>query len=287
MKLLGICVTRNEADIIGFCLQHASQYLDRIFVLDNGSTDDTWKIVTKYSKSNDVIVPFERKDCLFGDGLRAYIYDSVRGDYQEDDWFMILDSDEFVEESPKRKIQNCSKEKVDVIAAMQAHFYIVNSDTRESWFLNGESVDSFNKLPKHYRINNKEIRIFRNRNDLIWPIYKDNSDSFSNKLLPLNLNTRKMKMIINRHYQYRSKKQIEKRIIHRSNLYNETGMFIHHKNLKGLVSYVKNEKGLNCLDERNKVFCSMNDIVNVEMYCLRKKIKRWFKRRMNNNCMKN
>jgi glycosyltransferase involved in cell wall biosynthesis len=45
MKLVGLCVTKDEVDIIGFCLRHASQFCDKIYVLDNGSTDGTWEII--------------------------------------------------------------------------------------------------------------------------------------------------------------------------------------------------------------------------------------------------
>ena len=40
MKFVALLPVRDEADIIGQCLQHALQWVDAIYVFDTGSVDD-------------------------------------------------------------------------------------------------------------------------------------------------------------------------------------------------------------------------------------------------------
>ncbi len=58
--LNGICLVKNEEDIIAQSLQHAAGFCDRIFVIDNGSTDATWPIVQSLHRENDAIIPFRQ-----------------------------------------------------------------------------------------------------------------------------------------------------------------------------------------------------------------------------------
>jgi glycosyltransferase involved in cell wall biosynthesis len=283
MKLIGLCVTKNEADILGFCLRHASKYFDRIFVLDNGSTDGTWEIARRAARESSVVVPFEQKECAFARGIRAYLWECVRRDFSGDDWFMILDSDEFLEEDPRPLIRECMKQQFDTICAMQAHFYIVGEDLSSGWFRNATEIGGFDELPAHYQLNNKERRIFRNRTSLVWPIYGEDGN-FSNFLFPVDVNATR-KMVINRHYQYRSKQQIEQRIRQRAEVFSKTGCFKHHSNMRGLETYVKEKKYLKKLDRNGKIECKSFDFFNVEIYKMKKEFQKFIKRRLclNNN----
>src|SRR5215813_10483097 len=94
VKLYGICLVKNEDDVIAQTLTYATQYCDRIFVLDNGSTDETWHIVLRLAQQNSAIVPFEQTLQPYGDWLRAMVYNAVHGELSADDWWLILDSDE-------------------------------------------------------------------------------------------------------------------------------------------------------------------------------------------------
>jgi glycosyltransferase involved in cell wall biosynthesis len=277
MKLIGLCVTKNEADILGFCLRHASKYFDRIFVLDNGSTDGTWEIARRAARTSAAVVPFEQKECAFSRGIRAYLYECVRREFKEDDWFMILDSDEFLEEDPRPLIGECMKQQFDTICAMQAHFYIVSEDLNAKWFTNGSEIAGFDELPAHYRLNNKERRIFRNRPSLVWPIYGEDG-KFSNFLFPIDVRATR-KMIINRHYQYRSKQQIEQRIRQRAAVYSKTGCFKHHSNMRGMDTYIKDKNGLTKVGSNEKIKCSAVDVFNVELYKMKREITKFMKRR--------
>ena len=41
MKIFGIMLVKNEVDIVGHTLKEAQKWCDKIFILDNGSTDGT------------------------------------------------------------------------------------------------------------------------------------------------------------------------------------------------------------------------------------------------------
>ena len=53
MKIFAIMLVKNEADIVGSVLKDAQKWADKIFILDNGSTDGTWEIIQ--SLKNDII----------------------------------------------------------------------------------------------------------------------------------------------------------------------------------------------------------------------------------------
>lgn len=93
----------NEEKILPFTLDHYSQFSDRIFLLDNYSTDKSLKIAAKYEKVT--VIPFscaeeddtydERKSA----NLRSTIYkDEVYGFNAKDkaDWAILVDCDELV-----------------------------------------------------------------------------------------------------------------------------------------------------------------------------------------------
>ena len=62
MKIFGIMLVKNEVDIVGHTLKEAQKWCDKIFILDNGSTDGTWELVN--SMKNDVVIPWKQ---YFGD----------------------------------------------------------------------------------------------------------------------------------------------------------------------------------------------------------------------------
>ena len=65
MHIHGLCIVKNEADILRQSLQAARAWCDAIYVLDNGSSDGTWELVQDLARDDPAIVPWKQ------DGLSA------------------------------------------------------------------------------------------------------------------------------------------------------------------------------------------------------------------------
>ena len=93
----------NEEKILQFTLDHYSQFSDKIFLLDNYSTDKSLEIAAKYEKVT--VIPFsceedeDTYDEFKSANLRSTIYkDEVYGFNAKDkaDWAILVDCDELV-----------------------------------------------------------------------------------------------------------------------------------------------------------------------------------------------
>lgn len=226
MKLYAICLVKNEDDIIDQTLTFATQYCDKIIVIDNGSTDRTWENVQLLAEEYPQIVPLVQTHERFDDGLRWLAYDAYHHELTNSDWWMILDGDEFLAEDPRPIIQQVMKEHAKIIMTWQIQFYFTEKDL-EAWEAGQDSRD----LPicarrRYYRIDWSEPRFFRNQVGGTWktsflsrqlptPPWLRTTTS-SNKRTRESLPSRKGKIsrrrILNRHYQYRDPIQMEKRL---------------------------------------------------------------------------
>lgn len=242
-SIYGICIVKNEADIIAFSLSHASRFCEAIFVLDNGSTDDTWERVLALSDHNKKIIPFEKKICRYGVGLRGYVYNRVCERINPGNWVLILDSDEFLENNPQPDIGYCEKHGFERIYTLQAQFYITPKDFQKEWYQIGhESIDSFEVLPAHYQINWSEPRLFKYKSSLEWKDL-DEQGNPTQISYPKGLGKRSPQKVVNRHYQYRSLPQMKQRLALRSKIHKETGRFKHSQN-EDFQNYFRDDRRL-------------------------------------------
>ncbi len=242
-NLYGLCIVKNEADIIDFSLGHASRFCKAIFVLDNGSEDDTWERVVALSRGNTRIVPFEKKACQYGVGLRGYIFNRVRSQFKPGDWLLILDSDEFLESNPHASIAICEQRGFELLFTFQAQFYITGQDLMQPWCQQGfDRVDGFDKLPVFYQINWSEPRLFKYKPTLKWRDL-DDSGQPTQIAYPPGLGLRAPFKIVNRHYQYRSRPQMKKRLALRALVHAQTGRFKHNQD-QNFHKYIRNHRRL-------------------------------------------
>jgi len=206
IKLYAICLVKNEDDIITQTLSHAAGHCEKIFVLDNGSTDRTWELVQSLSRGNRRIVPFGQTFEPYRRSLRSQVYYEVCSELSEDDWWLILDSDEFLAEDPQLVIRQAVQENANVIRSWQITFYFTDVDLR-AWEEGKDSRDKpIVERRRYYLINWQERRLFRNRRDLSW--VKGN--------VPEGLGRECKRRILNRHYRYRDPLQIEKGLLGKS-----------------------------------------------------------------------
>jgi glycosyltransferase involved in cell wall biosynthesis len=85
MKIHGLCMVKNEADVLRETLASALHWCDHIYVLDNGSTDGTWDLVKELAVQHLQIVPFKQDDVLYTNGLRADIFNAFRSNATPED----------------------------------------------------------------------------------------------------------------------------------------------------------------------------------------------------------
>jgi glycosyltransferase involved in cell wall biosynthesis len=203
-RIYGICLVKDEDDIIAQSLTFAARHCERIFVIDTGSTDDTWNIVQSLAEQNAAIVPFEQTREPFDIGMRSRVYNAMHTDLSDEDWWLILDADEFLEEDPRPLIAGAMKEGADTINTWQIQFYFTDRDAEDYERGNRNRDRPIFERRRYYLIDWQETRLFRNDPRRHW----NASTSYSPDWLTRTFRRR----ILNRHYQYRDPEQISKRL---------------------------------------------------------------------------
>jgi hypothetical protein len=204
-KIYGICLVKDEDDIIGQSLTFARQFCEKIYVIDNCSNDQTWDIVQSLAREYRQIVPWSRVNEPFDDGLRALVYNQVHSELTDDEWWFIVDSDEFLAEDPRPLIQQASRENADIIRSWQIHFYFTDVDYQEWLYGKDTRERPIHLRRRYYLINWQETRLFRNLSKRPW-------NAKVNRFYPDALRKDCRRRILNRHYQFRDPEQIQKRL---------------------------------------------------------------------------
>jgi Glycosyl transferase family 2 len=200
-KVFAICVVRDEADVIEETLRAASLWADRIFVLDNGSDDETWKIVQAVADDSSVVVAHQQDPTPFTDNIRAKVFGAFSHEARNGDWWCRLDADEHYIDPPSvflRKVPD----RYEAVYASTFCYYFSDRDFASyrqdpaAWLTRPVA-----ERLRWYRNGSVEQRFVRHRAtkpwvDTAWP---------DRRLRPYPT------PIWLRHYQYRSPGQIERR----------------------------------------------------------------------------
>lgn len=210
MKIHAMCTVKDEADIVAECLRAAAEWCDHIYVLDNASTDETWRIVNELAESLPAIVPWKVDDRPFNDGVRAEIFEHFRGACGPDDWWCRQDGDEFYVDDPRVFLRKVP-EQYSVVWAASFSYYFSDQDAElyakepERY---ADDVPIESKI-RYYMNHWSEPRFFRYRDDIDWtrgggfpPLVH------SEPIYPVR--------IWLKHFPYRSPQQIEKRFLARN-----------------------------------------------------------------------
>ena len=210
-RIYSLCVVKNEADVVAHCLREASRWSNRIFVLDNGSTDDTWEAVC--ACASDRIIPWKRDPCLFRESLRGDLFNAFRQDARPGDWWCRLDADEFYVDDPREFLAQVPQSE-HVVWGVEIAYYLTHRDVEAFDF----QLPSDQLLPmlRYYSVRNSEQRFMRHRARLAW----GPSDSW-----PSHMGLVHRRRIRYRHYKYRSPGQIERRLSTRRDVIDRGGDF--------------------------------------------------------------
>jgi glycosyltransferase involved in cell wall biosynthesis len=224
MKIHALCLVKNEADVLQETLLSALHWCDHIYVFDNGSNDGTWELVKKLAKQHLQIVPYKQDSVIFGDSLRAEIFNAFRSNAGSQDWWCRLDADEFYIDDPRVFLAKIPHRFQTVYSAV-FNYYFTDQDLN----LYQQNPAEYLQIPvqqrlRYYLNNHGEPRFFRHNDDLVWTRSQTYGGYppevlFEGPAYPVR--------IWLKHYQYRSPEQIERRLFTRRPAIEARGMFPH------------------------------------------------------------
>jgi glycosyltransferase involved in cell wall biosynthesis len=216
VKIRGLCIVRDEADIIGQTLRAASEWCDAIYVLDNGSDDGTWELVQTLAEELPV-VPHARDPRPFSDDLRGDVFRAHRHESAIGDWWCIVDADEQYIDDPRDFLAGVPR-RFDQVWSASFEYYLTDLDVaryREDAAHYGDDVPVEQKC-RYYLNNWSERRFFRHTRGLLW----------TEGDWPERLGSVFKRRIRLKHFQYRSPQQIQRRIDTRRDALRH-GRFLH------------------------------------------------------------
>jgi hypothetical protein len=200
MRIHGIMLIKDEADVIRATITEALRWIDRIYVLDNGSTDGTWEIVRELAGTQ--VVPWKQDTRTYSNALRAEVFHAFREQAQEGDWWCYkMDSDEFYVDDPRSFLSGVPRHH-HVVYKRSIDYVLTEEDVAELEF-SGEFAEDRPKIRYFISRAYSEPRFFRHRSRLTWPL-----DHKS----PRHMGIPHPEPITVRHYQWRSPEQIKRRI---------------------------------------------------------------------------
>jgi glycosyltransferase involved in cell wall biosynthesis len=199
VRILGISVVKNEADIIRPFLEHTTKWADRIYVYDTGSTDNTWEIVQ--SMANDIIVPWKKDDVDFHNNIRARVFHAFKHEAEPGDWWCYrMDADEFYVDDPQAYLASVP-EHYHTVYRKCLNYNVTIEDVEEYDFIGNFSLDR--NLIRYFLPDGRiERRFIKHRTALKWDEKK--GLGYTGITYP--------EMILAQHYRWRSPQQIRKRL---------------------------------------------------------------------------
>ena len=219
MRIHGICLVKNESDVIEECLTAAAAWCDRIYVFDNGSIDDTWEQVNKIAERLPEVVPFKQEDKPFHDSLRAEVFQMFRTECASDDWWCILDADEFYIDDPRLFLAKVPPMQ-GLVWAASFSYYFTDKDA-ERYRRDPEAYSNIVPVSdkcRYYLNHWSEIRFFRHHRSMRWDGTAHPGEIYGWQSYPVRIWVKNC--------PYRSPEQIQKRLIARSSAVTN-GQFLH------------------------------------------------------------
>ncbi|MFX0202002.1 MAG: glycosyltransferase family 2 protein [Candidatus Hodarchaeota archaeon] len=190
---------KNEEDIIADSVTHAARFCDKVFVIDNGSIDDTWDIVKGLGLQN--VVPVFSKDFVFRDYLRLRFMETRKEELGLDNWWYMFDADEFLLDVPFDAIAKAEEEGADCIAVEVINFLLTTEEVRDAEE-NGRQETWRDR--KHYVLyESGPVKFFKNT---------EYADYTICDFVPFGIMRECSQRLLMKHYPYRSLAQLKKRV---------------------------------------------------------------------------
>lgn len=206
MKIHGLCILKDEGDIVETSLVRALDWCDHIYVFDNGSTDGTWEKVQALAKAHPGIVAFKQDAVPFRDALRADIFNAFRHNASEGDWWCRFDSDEIYIDNPRIFLSKIPA-RYGAVSSASFNYYFTEKDAA-AWEADPADFErqTIEDRLRYYLAHWGEPRFFRHDPSMEW---NNDGQGFPDKLFRTPFYPTRIWL---KHYQYRSPGQIERRL---------------------------------------------------------------------------
>ncbi|KAB7895199.1 hypothetical protein GA565_03925 [Rouxiella sp. S1S-2] len=253
-KVFALVVVKNEGDIIFDTIESATVWADKVFIIDNMSTDSTWDRLNELKEKHDNVVLWGQYGGKFNEGLRQILYREYRSFSSTNDWWCRLDGDEFYIDNPKEFLGKLPSD-VDHVYNASFQYYFTEHDYKFQLSLDNSNDFTYKNL-KWYKCNHSEIRFVKNKNNLCWT---------QEEGWPCNLLNAATSRIRLKHFQYRTIEQIKNRFLVRSR--ELSGDTFKHEIVSEEVWYKRRGFSLPKEDElRKHRIVSVNDLSDSEQY---------------------
>ena len=207
MRFHALLPVRDEADIIGECLQHLLTWADAIYVFDTGSVDETWEIVGDLASGDDRVRLLGKDAVYFSETrLRGWMFHRARRHMAEGDWFLRVDADEFHHIPPPEFVRTRLRRHETIVFHQYYDFRLTAAEVR-AWETGKETLDDrarpIAERRRWFTVSPySEPRLCRYRTTMRWPP----TVSF-----PYNAGYRARARLPIRHYPHRDPVQLERR----------------------------------------------------------------------------
>jgi len=103
INIIGMMWNKNEGDILAEIISEAVKHVDLLYIADDGSTDNSWEIITSLKKRYDKIEFIQRNPNKNDPGQRQALLTEIRKRYKSDVWIQIIESDIMIVDTDVRE----------------------------------------------------------------------------------------------------------------------------------------------------------------------------------------
>lgn len=219
MKIIAMCLVKNEVDILSVVIEDALKWADYIKIADHMSTDGTWELIQNKIRFFEKVKVYGQINEPFSDGIRAKLYNEFKHLANKGDWWCRLDADEIYIDNPRDFLSKIPS-FFNIVRGAKFQYYFTDKDLAlynddPEKYENGNCVSNL----KYYVCNESETRFFRHF-DKKWDITNLWPDAaWPHLIYPLHIRIK--------HFQYRYPAQIQQRIDIRSEVRKTSNTFTH------------------------------------------------------------
>jgi glycosyltransferase involved in cell wall biosynthesis len=181
------------------------RWADAVYVFDTGSVDETYDIIRDLAGKDARIKVLAAEPVFFSETrLRGWMFNRAREEFEDGDWFLRVDADEFHHITPPEFVQTRMR-KHETCAYHQYYDFCLLESEVEAWSSNGQQETSKPieerrrwYIPSVY----SEPRLCRYRRTMQWPptvSFPFNAGYVARTRLPI------------RHYPHRDPAQLARR----------------------------------------------------------------------------